>query len=265
MYSIIALLFLIGFLMVAAGFIGRIYTNEIKDVSNNVAAAIILLFVFTLLVLSVSSASELAAFFEGICGEIPFCGLITDYGSLKNAFSESPSSAAIAFMDTVILSALIEIITKILPYRARQTAENRLKIRTFIIGMVVALAALLLLNYVIKKTDTYNWIVAVVGSIIALLSMGTIPFLVISQLNANRVARVGLVGALLLFSKSSVAGILRASFLKAIIYVFGIWVLENNFESISNSLSNLSMILAAFAPACVIIIGLILILKSAKI
>ena len=108
-------------------------------------------------------------------------------------------------------------------------------------------------------------IVAVVGSIIALLSMGTIPFLVISQLNANRVARVGLVGALLLFSKSSVAGILRASFLKAIIYVFGIWVLENNFESISNSLSNLSMILAAFAPACVIIIGLILILKSAKI
>lgn len=103
MYSIIALLFLIGFSMVAAGFIGRIYTNEIKDVSNNVAAAIILLFVFTLLVLSVSSASELAAFFEGICGEIPFCGLITDYGSLKNAFSESPSSVAIAFMDTVIL------------------------------------------------------------------------------------------------------------------------------------------------------------------
>ena len=131
-----------------------------------------------------------------------------------------------------------------------------------LIGMVVALAALLLLNYVIKKTDTYNWIVAVVGSIIALLSTGTIPFLAISQLNANR---VGLVGALLLFSKSSVAGILRASFLKAIIYVFGIWVLENNFESISNSLSNLSMILVAFAPACVIIIGLILILKSAKI
>ena len=148
-------------------------------------------------------------------------------------------------MDTVILSALIEIITKILPYRARQIAENRLKIRTFmikiLIGIVVALAALLLLNYVIKKTDAYNWIVAVVGSIIALLS------------------------TLLLFSKSSVAGILRASFLKAIIYVFGIWVLENNFESISNSLSNLSMILAAFAPACVIIIGLILILKSAKI
>lgn len=70
-----------------------------------------------------------------------------------------------------------------------------------LIGMVVALAALLLLNYVIKKTDTYNWIVAVVGSIIALLSTGTIPFLVISQLNANRVARVGLVGALLLFRK----------------------------------------------------------------
>lgn len=43
-----------------------------------------------------------------------------------------------------------------------------------LIGTVVALAALLLLNYVIKKTDTYNWIVAVVGSIIALLSMGTI-------------------------------------------------------------------------------------------
>ena len=39
-----------------------------------------------------------------------------------------------------------------------------------LIGMVVALAALLLLNYVIKKTDTYNWIVAVVGSIIALLN-----------------------------------------------------------------------------------------------
>ena len=47
-------------------------------------------------------------------------------------------------------------------------------------GIVVAIASLLLLNYVIKDSSVYQWIVSVIGSVIALLSVGTIPMLIVS-------------------------------------------------------------------------------------
>ena len=126
-------------------------------------------------------------------------------------------------------------------------------------GIVVAIVSLLLLNYVIKGSSIYQWVVSVIGSAIALLSVGTI----VSLFRKNSSAGIGLIGTLLLFSQSKVVGILRASFLKAIVYVCGIWMLEKHFGSIANGLSQLSAILIAFGPVVVMIIGIVLILKSA--
>lgn len=58
---------------------------------------------------------------------------------------------------------------------------------------------------------------------------------------------------------------MRGAFLKAIVYVGGIWMLEKHFGSIANGLSQLSTFLIAFGPVVVMIIGLVLILKSAKL
>lgn len=262
MYSVLSILFLLAALMIIVGFLGRVGTDGISDVSENVAAALGLLVTYAFLILSLGSFSELATFFEGICGGIPFLDEIADYGSLQKVITENPLSAAVAFMDSVILSATIDIILMLPLTQGSATGKFMVKVFT---GIVVAIASLLLLNYVIKKTSVYQWIVSAIGSIIALLSVGTIPMLIVSLFKKNSTAGVGLIGTLLLFSKSKIAGVLRASFLEAVVYVCGIWMLEKHFGTIANGLSQLSTVLVAFGPVVVMIIGLVLILKSAKL
>ncbi len=261
MYSVLSTLFVIGIFLVVAGFLGRVGTNGIGDVSENVAAALGLLVTYGFLILSLGSFSELANFFEGICGGIPFLNEIADYGSLQKVLSESPLTAATAFLDTVILSATIEIIM-LLPL-TQGSATGKFMVNLFT-GVVVAIASLLLLNYVIKGSAAYQWVVSAIGSIIALVSVGTIPMLIVSLFKKNSTVGVGVIGSLLLFSQSKVVGILRAAFLKAIVYVCGIWMLEKYFGTIANGLSQLSAILVAFGPVVVMMIGLVFILKSVK-
>lgn len=109
MYSVLSTLFVIGVFLIVAGFLGRVGIDGLSDVSENVAAAIGLLVTYAFLILSLGSFSELATFFEGICGGIPFLNEIADYGSLQKVLSENPLSAAVAFMDTVILSAFAQL------------------------------------------------------------------------------------------------------------------------------------------------------------
>ena len=79
MYSILSTLFVIGVFLIVAGFLGRVGTDGISDVGENVAAALGLLITYAFLILSLGSFSELATFFEGICGGIPFLNEIADY------------------------------------------------------------------------------------------------------------------------------------------------------------------------------------------
>ena len=97
-----------------------------------------------------------------------------------------------------------------------------------------------------------------------MLSVGTIPILIVSLFKKNSSAGIGVIASLLLFSQSKIVGILRAAFLKAIVYVCGIWMLEKHFGSITNGLSQLSAVLIAFGPVVVMIIGIVFILKSVK-
>jgi hypothetical protein len=79
---------------------------------------------------------------------------IADYGSLQKVLTESPLAAATAFLETVILSATIEIIM-LLPL-TQGSATGKFMVNLFT-GVVVAIASLLLLNYVIKGSAAYQW------------------------------------------------------------------------------------------------------------
>lgn len=83
-------------------------------------------------------------------------------------------------------------------------------------------------------------------------------------LRKNSTMGVGLSSLLLLFSQSKVVGIFRTVFLKAIVYVCGIWMLEKYFGTIANGLSQLSAILVAFGLVIIMMIVLVIILKSVK-
>ena len=259
MYSVLATLFVIATFLIVAGFLGRVGTDGIADVSENVAAALGLLVTYAFLIISLGSFSELANFFEGMCGGIPFLNEIADYGSLRKVFTQNPLAGATAFMDTVFLSALIELIT-MLPL-ATGSFRGKFMVNLFV-GILVAIISLLLLNYVIKPTSAYQWLVAAIGVIISTLSLGTIPAAIAALLSRKRMGGIGIMGMIALFSQSKIMGVVRSSFLKAIVYVIGIGLLEKHFGSIANGFSQISLFFVAFAPVVVMIIGLVFILKS---
>ena len=270
MYSTFSIIFLIGIGLVVAGVLGRVGTDGKFDVSKNVASAIGLLVTYSFLILSMSSFSELASVFENLCGGIPFMSEITDYGSLHNVLSENPKSAAVAFLDSVILSALIDLIM-MLPLGHNQNKDHfrtnnsgNLMTNLFV-AIVSAIAGLLILNYFIKTSDIYHTIVSIIGSIIVVLSVGTIPMVIITLIRKKRLATVAVatgIGLLFLFSKSKIMGTLRSAVFKAIVYVGGIWILEKHFGSIANGMSFISSVFVAFGPVLVMLIGLYFIVKS---
>lgn len=268
MYSAFSIILLIGVGLVVAGVLGGVGTDGKSDVSKNVASAIGLLVTYSFLILSMSSFSELASVFENLCGGIPYMSVITDYGSLRNVLSENPKSAAVAFLDSVILAALIELIM-MLPLGHNQKKKHfwnsgNLMTNLFV-AIISAIAGLLILNYFIKTSDIYHTIVSIIGSIIVILSVGTIPMVIITLIQKKRLTTVAVatgIGLLFLFSKSKIMGTLRSAVYKAIVYVGGIWILEEHFGSLANGMSFISSVFVAFGPVLVMLIGLYFIVKS---
>lgn len=64
MYSVLSTLFVIGVFLIVAGFLGRVGTDGMADVSENVAPAIGLLVTYAFLILSLGFFSELATFLK---------------------------------------------------------------------------------------------------------------------------------------------------------------------------------------------------------
>ena len=160
MYSVFSSIFFILVFLIVAGFLGRVGTEGISDVSKNVAASLGLLVTYAFLILSMSSFTELAAFFEGLCGGIPFLNEIADYGSMQKVLVENPLAAAVAFMDTVLLSAVIEIIM-LLPLGHNQDSIHFFTnvgnlMTNLLVAILSAVAGLLILNYVIKASSVYQ-------------------------------------------------------------------------------------------------------------
>ena len=263
MYTVFAILFLLGVLMIGAGFLGRLGTSGISEVDSNAASAFGMLVIFSLLILSFSSFSDLVPIFDGFLGGIPYLEKIADYGSLHNVFSQDPIGAAASFCDVVIVSALISLLN-LIPGSGGKTKVKGQSMTKCFVGVVLSLVSLLLLNYVIKGTVIYQWIVAVVGIIVSLISIGTVPLTLIAFLHKNRVLTVGILGVLLAFSKSKIVGIIRDAFLKAIVFVFGIWLLEHYFGDLATSASWIFNFLVAFGPVAVLLLGVSVLLKTLK-
>lgn len=259
MYSIIVILFLIGCLMISVGMLGRAGAKGFDDIDGNVAAAMGLLVTYMFFLLHFSSFSGLTQIFEAVSGGIPFLQNIVDYGTLRNLLHEAPMQAATSFMDTVFLSAIIQLVSNI-PMN-NEDMRKKLMVR-ILTSVVVSLVSLMLLNYVIKQTGLYRYAVTAVGAIISLLSLGSIPASIVSLLKKNAVSGVGLLTTVILFSKNPLIRILRTSFFDSIIYVAGIYVLESRFHSIAESVSVISVLIVSFMPVLLMLIGIYYILKS---
>lgn len=263
MYSVLTLFFLIGVLLIAAGFLGRAGTEAFPEVSANLASSLALLVVYAFIFLSFSSFSELFTVFEGICGGIPYLDKIADYGSLRGLFEMDPFSAAISFLDSVILSATISALDLLPLTQGSAAGKGNIMVGLFT-RVVLALISLCLLNFVIKETAAYHWVVSLTGLLISAVSLGTLPLTLVPLLRRYRPSGLELSSVVLLLSRSRLVGILRDAFFKAIVYVFGLYLLEEKFGSVADSLSFFSVLAVAFGPLLVILIGIVLLLKSVK-
>jgi len=257
--SIIAILFLIGVFMILAGVLGRVGSGTMAEIDSNVAATIGLMITYAFLLINFTSISELTKIFESICGGIPFISEITDYGSLTNVFHAAPLEAAVAFLDVVCLSTIINMLS-LLPHTSG-SATGKFMVRMFT-GIILALISLMLFNFIVKESEIYRYIVSSLGAVITMLSIGSIPLSLVSLITNRNTSGIGFLAILFIFSKSKVVGILRDSFFKAIVYVVGIYVLETEFGTIANSMSRFATVTVAFAPAVIMIIGMIIMIKS---
>lgn len=260
--GLLGFLFILGVVMIIAGFLARVGADGLDQISENTAASLALLVVFGILVGSVASSSELAKAFEAMCGGIPFANELADYGSLKNVFSSSPLDAAIAFLDTVLLAVMIELIAT-LPW-SRGNARGKLMVNV-LTAVVVALLCLLFLNFVVKSSSVYQWIASVIAALISLVSIGTIPAAIASLFQTTAARGGGILALFIIFSQGRLAGALRAGFVKAVIYVAAIFILENRFGNIANGMSFISTLVVAFLPVVIVCMGLYFILRSARL
>lgn len=257
--SIVAVLFLLGVGMIFAGVFARAGTAASNEIDANVAATMALLVTYAFLLLSFTSLSELVGAFGMICGGIPYVDKIADYGSLSKVFHEAPLEAAASFLDVVFLTAIIDLLS-LLPLTSG-SAVGKFMVKIFT-GIVLSIVSLMILNYVVKGTGIYRFVVAVIGACISLISVGTVPLAILSLIKGNKAAGVGLIAALYVFSRSKIVAIMRDAFLKAIVYVLGIYILEQKFGTIAAGMSWFSIVVVAAAPSLIIIAGIIIMLKS---
>lgn len=261
MYSFLSAFLLVGVLMVLAGFVGKLATDGVGDVSSHVASALGLIVVFALLVVTANSPENLLKKLEAVCGGVPFLNDIADYGSLQKIFTQNPTAAAQSFLDTVLLATIINLLS-LLPL-TQGSAVNDWMVKLFT-GIVLALIALFLLNFVISKTEVYHWMVSAIGVIISVIAVGGIPLAVISAFSNKTVMGAGIISALLMFSKSKIAGIFRDAFLKALVYVLGIWIMERYFGSLAAGIAQIVGIITVGMPLVIMMVGIVIVLKSTK-
>ena len=129
-------------------------------------------------------------------------------------------------------------------------------------ALVAGILGLLILKHVVKSTEVYQWLVAAVGIIISVVTLGTMPLSLAAVISKKRMAGIGFLGMLSVFSQSRAVGVLRSAFLKAVVYVFGIGMLEKHFGTLANGFSQISIIAVAFFPVVIMLIGLAFMLKS---
>lgn len=268
MYSLLVTLFLVGVAFVVFGFVARLGSTggALGNVSANVASSLALLVVFALILISFSSFNDLAKVFSAICNGIPYVDKIESAGSLQNLLHTDPQGAAVEFLDSVVLAAIINV-TTLLPLTSgsavgRGRAFHGKFMVELLTGVVVAVISLLILNIVIHNSGPYKYIVSILGGVFSVLSIGSVPLMLTALVSNVSVGKAGFWIALLMFAKSKVLVIFRHALWEAIIFLAALYLLEVKFGSLTLVVSQISAIVVAFMPTVIIIIGLVFILKS---
>ena len=267
--TLTAIFFAFGVAVLLVGFLIRVGTSGLRDVS----ASFGVLFAFSIILFCCGSVSGFRSLVEGICGGFPLVGLLADYGSLHAALRLKPMEVAQAYFDVVLLALLINLIDAI-PFVSnllKGISERRKgSIGAFFSHMMgwvlarilIALAATLLLNYVIKVSGPYQWLFSSVGAIVLALALVVAILWAFSRFNRNLFAG-GFLASARRFSSGSIAGACWRSVLESLALFGVVFVLELRYGSVAAAFSTISAVVVAFLPSLLVILALAFILKRA--
>ena len=264
MFKVLGILMLLAVLSMLMGLLAHWGTNVGYGVTQNSAATLGLLFIFTCVIISCTSAADYLKIIGDLQSGIPYLSGIADYGSFSEYIKQDTLDFVLGFLDAVFLSAFINLFSVFSPEFIIFNHSNlRGKLSMFPLvafaGVVFALLGLLALKLV-KATSGYKWIVDVVSSVIILLT--ALPFIgrLIKKI-AGPVVAAGLT-FMLFFGNGPIAVYLRNTMLKAILLTVGIILVERYCGSLSVFASAASSIIIAFGPLVLLIIAVFVMLSS---
>lgn len=262
-YNLFAFLFVLGICLLGVGFVYNAIAGGGSNLSVNTTTSFSLLVLFTCLVMSFQSFDEMLPIFESFCGGVPYAEKIADFGSMLNLFQQSPAQAIMSFFDLMILSVLVDILNKFIDaVTGISEKKNKFSWMSIFNGILSALLALFILNFTIKDLPFYKAVFALLGTTLSVLSIGTLITISLTFFAKAHISQNACFRFLSAFSKTPIGKSLCTAFLHALIYVLGVFALENFFPELRQCATNFVAVIVAFLPVVVLLFCLGQIVKT---
>ena len=226
----------------------------------NLACTLSYTLLFCLVLIGCSSFSELYDVFAAICGGIPYVQDITDIGSYLALWSQEPLIGAANLMDTVLVSFILQLCTKLIVGGKGKVRDAQPKDRFAFCLVSVAfslLITLLLVNVIIKPSAPYQFVMSILGGGISLITLGKITSDIINLFKKNAIPSIPFFILLYNFFRLPI----MKEFLKAVATAIGfsiaLGVVEWKFGSLAAVVNTFMSIFIALVP-CAIMIALLI-------
>lgn len=232
------------------------------EINGNIASTFGMLTLMVIIIACLISKGVDEAF-KLICGGIPIVNVIADYGSLQMAIKNSPLAVAAAFLDIVLVSAIMDL-GGLVPIFNTKIKGKKSPIMTRILwSILLAVIAFILVNYLIKLTPVFKFFMAFLGLIFSIITFTTIVAEIWALLKKHWFAgiAIGAAGGFLMyrFAKSKPVKLIRSAFFKSVVLLLSLLVIEYFLGDITTGVVTFVI---AFMPAVIAMIGIGLTIKS---
>ncbi len=232
------------------------------EINGNVASTFGML-TLIVIILACLCSQGIDEAFKLICGGIPIVNVIADYGSLQTAIRTSPLSVAEAFLDIVLVSAVMDL-GGLIPIFNKKIKGKKSPIMTRILwSILLASVAFIVVNYLIKLTPVFKFFMAFLGLIFSIITFTTIVAEIWALMKKHWFAgiAVGAAGGFLMykFAKSKPVKLICSAFFKSVVLLLSLLIIEYFLGDISTGVVNFVI---AFMPAVIAMFGIGLVIKS---
>lgn len=257
-YTFMIAIVIIGILFLLAGMMSQVGVEGFfSNMGTNTACAFAYVVIFIMILMGCSSYSELYKLFSSVCGGIPYVSQILDHGSFAMVWKQSPLEGAQGFLDTVLVSFILDLLISFFGVFSGKKGIRKFQFVAIFSSVILSLAVtLIIVNLLIKPSSAYKLATAILGAVISLISLGSIPVAIITMMKKNFAPSIVAIAMLYGFFNTKIMKNFRGAFFKSLVITFGLLVFETYFGSLVNGLNILTMIISSFLPCIIMIVAI---------